>query len=64
MDSIRGADPKGLEEKIKRHYVVPESPGGSATTSNSVAVNGYPDISSNVDLANVRTALESGLTLD
>ena len=57
VDSVRGADPKTLEAKINQHYVVPQSTGGSESEASSsqlaAAVNGYPDITSNVDVKNV-----------
>jgi len=58
VDSVRGADTRGLEEKIKHHYIVPQSTGGvQSETFNgqlAAAVNGYPDITSNIDVKNVR----------
>jgi hypothetical protein len=47
---VRGADANALEAKIKQHYVVPEGTGDSALAS---SVNGYPDITSNIDVKNV-----------
>ena len=57
VDSVRGADPRTLEAKIKQHYVVPQSADGSSSESGNgqmaATVNGYPDITSNVDVNNV-----------
>ena len=50
MDSVRGADATTLEAKIKQHYVVPEAQQGNGPTN---SVNGYPDITSNIDVKNV-----------
>jgi len=58
VDSLRGADPRALEEKIRQHYVVPEASGQGNTSeaNHSVSsVSGYPDISSNIDTTNVHT---------
>jgi hypothetical protein len=58
---VRGADPRNLEEKIKQHYTVPQSTEGTQSEAFSgqiaAAINGYPDITSNVDVKNVRTTL-------
>jgi len=58
VDFVRGANPQALEEKIKQHYVTSEASGSSASTSNSASVSGYPDITSNVDITNVRPGLK------
>jgi len=58
VDSLLGADPGVLEEKIRQHYVVPEASeqGSTSGANHSVrSVSGYPDISSNIDTTNVRT---------
>jgi hypothetical protein len=50
VDSVRGADAVTLEAKIAQHYVVPEGSGNSGPVN---SLNGYPDITSNVDVKNV-----------
>ena len=52
---MRGADVAGLEAKIKQHYVVPQIPEASGSGSNESvgSVNGYPDITRNIDVGNV-----------
>jgi len=55
VDTLKGADLSGLEAKIKQHIEVGES---SESTSSSVSglkdsVNGYPDITDNIDVTNV-----------
>ena len=58
---MRGADPQTLEAKIKQHYVVPQSTGGTESEASSgqptATVSGYPDVTSNVDVKNVRKLL-------
>jgi hypothetical protein len=54
VDFVRGADAATLEAKIKTHYVVPENTQASGST---VSVNGYPDITSNIDVKNVHLIL-------
>ena len=46
-----GADAAALEAKIKVHYIVPESSDSPSGTPPSV--NGYPDITLNIDPKNV-----------
>ena len=50
---MRGADAATLEAKIKQHYVVPEEPQSSGGYAN--AVSGYPDITANIDVKNVKS---------
>jgi len=48
---MRGADAATLEAKIKQHYIVPAT---TDSDGSSLTVNGYPDITSNVDVKNVK----------
>lgn len=55
IDSVRGADAATLEAKIKQHYVVPEESQNSSGYADSI--NGYPDITANIDVKNVHPGL-------
>jgi hypothetical protein len=53
VDSVRGADAASLEAKVKQHYVAPAAAESSGTGGMANSVNGYPDITSNIDIKNV-----------
>lgn len=64
VDSMRGADPRVLEAKIREHYVVPEATEEGSTSVGSASVSsvgGYPDITSNIDPKNARILAEINL---
>jgi len=53
VDSVRGADAASLEAKVKQHYVAPAAAESSGTGGMASSVNGYPDITSNIDIKNL-----------
>jgi len=53
VDTLKGADLSGLEAKIKQHIEVKDGEGSFLASGSKETVNGYPDITENIDVANV-----------